>query len=159
MEEFIPRIDSVTRHIQASSERLFAACMDPEQFIKWLPPEGMTGVIEEFHPYEGGTFRIRLTYTTTDAHFGKSGENTDISTGRFIEIVPPERFVQAVVFESDDPQYAGEMKQTWTFESQGKGTLVTVRSENVPAGIRQQDHLIGMNSTLDNLEKYLENKD
>ncbi|PJK16019.1 ATPase [Chryseomicrobium excrementi] len=159
MEEFIPRIDKAARHIQASPERLFGACMDPEQFIKWLPPEGMTGVIEEFHPHEGGTFRIRLTYTVTDADYGKSGEHTDISTGRFIEIVPPERFVQTVVFQSDDPQYAGEMRQTWTFESQGDGTLVSVRSEHVPPGIRQEDHLIGMNSTLENLEKYVENKD
>lgn len=159
MEKSSPRIDKAARHIQASPERLFAACLDPEQFIKWLPPEGMTGEIEEFHPYEGGTFRIRLTYTANEVDYGKSGEHTDISTGRFIEIVPNKRFVQAVVFQSSDPQYAGEMKQTWTFESQGKRTLVSVRAENVPPGIQQEDHLVGMNSTLENLEKYLENKD
>jgi hypothetical protein len=43
----------------------------------------------------------------------------------------------------------------WTFENEGRETLVTVRAENVPEGIRPEDHEVGMNSTLVKLDAFL----
>jgi len=35
------------------------------------------------------------------------------------------------------------------------GTRVTVRAENVPAGIRKQDHDAGLRSSLENLARHV----
>ncbi|MGH3446324.1 MAG: hypothetical protein ACRDQA_31240 [Nocardioidaceae bacterium] len=42
------RTDSAARVIEADVERTFAALIDPEALVAWLPPTGMTGRFEEF---------------------------------------------------------------------------------------------------------------
>jgi len=44
-----------------------------------------------------------------------------------------------------------QFRQALVPESAQNGTLVTVRCENVPAGIRREDHQAGLSSTLNNL--------
>ncbi len=61
-------------------------------------------------------------------------------------------------FESDDPAFAGVMRMVWKFQSRDGGTIVTVRAENVPHGIRSEDHEAGMNSSLSNLAAFVEGK-
>jgi hypothetical protein len=46
------------------------------------------------------------------------------------------------------------MQMTWTLDPAKNGTLVTIRAEDVPRGIRPEDHEAGMNSTLDNLASF-----
>jgi uncharacterized protein YndB with AHSA1/START domain len=75
---------------------------------------------------------------------------------KLVGIREGERIEQEVVFESDDPSFAGVMRIVWTFEPDGGGTRVTVRAENVPEGIRQEDHHAGMKSTLENLNALLQ---
>jgi hypothetical protein len=65
------------------------------------------------------------------------------------------RIEQAVVFDSEDPAFAGTMI-TWTFKAIPEGTEVTVRCENVPEGIRPEDHAKGLGSTLENLAAFAE---
>ena len=48
------------------------------------------------------------------------------------------------------------MRIVWAFEPDEGGTRVTVRCEDVPVGIRPEDHQAGLNSTLDNLAAYVE---
>ena len=38
------------------------------------------------------------------------------------------------------PLFAGVMRMTWSFEAKGFGTLVSVRAQNVPEGIRAEYH-------------------
>jgi hypothetical protein len=45
---------------------------------------------------------------------------------------------------------------TWAFESGQDGTLVTVRCEEVPVGIKAEDHQAGLQSTLSNLAAFTE---
>jgi len=87
---------------------------------------------------------------------GKSSEHTDIVRGRFIELVPNERIVQVTEFESENPAFAGTMILTWSLAALAGGTRVTILCENVPEGIRQQDHDAGLRSTLENLAEYIE---
>lgn len=96
---------------------------------------------------------MRLTYR--DAGYGKTSDNADEVEVRFIKLSEPERIEQAVTFESDDPAFAGVMRMIWTFDAAPNGTLVTIRAEDVPPGIRPEDHEVGMNSTLDNLASFL----
>lgn len=75
-----------------------------------------------------------------------------------MELIPNQRMVQTVVFESDDPAFAGEMRMTWTLAPVPGGTNVTVRCENVPAGIGHEDHQAGLRSTLENLAAFTEGR-
>jgi hypothetical protein len=61
-----------------------------------------------------------------------------------------------VEFESDDPAFAGTMKMTWSLAPVAEGTEVTVVCENVPNGIRKEDHDTGLRSTLENLASFTE---
>jgi uncharacterized protein YndB with AHSA1/START domain len=153
------RIDSASRFIKASPRRIYEAHISPEALVSWLPPKGMKARLDFYAPREGGTYRMTLTYDQRDhATSGKTSEHADVVRGRFLELVPHERIVQLVEFESDDPVFAGEMKLTWTFTAVPGGTHVAIRGENVPAGIRPEDHEAGFRSTLENLAAFVEGR-
>lgn len=100
---------------------------------------------------------MALVYEEADsAAPGKSSKNTDVIRGTFLRLVPDERIVQLVEFESEDPAFAGTMTMTWTFRGVSEGTEVTIRCENVPAGIRQEDHELGLRASLENLAAFTE---
>lgn len=151
------RIDSAARVVAASPQTIYRAFLDPEAWVKWLPPEGMTGRAHAFEPRPGGAYRMALTYGTPDhATHGKTSDDTDIVEGRFLELVPGERVVHRVVFVSDDPAFAGEMTMTWSLSPVPGGTEVTITCDNVPEGIREEDHAAGLQSTLRNLAAFVE---
>ncbi|GAB6928089.1 SRPBCC family protein [Paenibacillus sp. JCM 10914] len=151
------RIDSASRVIMATPRTIYQAFINSEALASWLPPEGMSGQIDTFDAREGGNYRMTLTYIGADQiSAGKSSENTDVVQGKFLTLVPDERVVQLIEFESEDPAYAGLMTMTWTLTSLPEGTDVTVVCENVPEGIRQEDHEEGLNSTLENLASFKE---
>jgi uncharacterized protein YndB with AHSA1/START domain len=122
---------------------------------RWLPPKNMTGTMLHFDFREGGSYRMRLTYKNSQDGRGKTSDNADEVEVRLIKLWGARRIEQAVTFESDDPEFSGVMRITWTFEPAKNGTLVTIRAEEVPRGIRPEDHEAGMNSTLDNLASFL----
>lgn len=156
------RTDSATRVVAASPHAIYQAFLDPEAWVKWLPPEGMTGYIYEFEPRPGGAYRMALTYSKRDQSTrgktsrGKTSKDTDVVEGRFLELVPDEQVVHLVKFESDDPVFAGEMKMRWSLSPVPGGTKVTITCEDVPEGIRQEDHDAGLQSTLKNLAIFVE---
>jgi uncharacterized protein YndB with AHSA1/START domain len=151
------RVDTASRIIAASPAAIYRAHMDPQALISWLPPEGMTGRIDWFEPRVGGRYRMVLTYEQpSQAAQGKTTDDEDAVEGRFVEIVQDQLIAQVVKFESDDPAFAGDMKITWTFAAVPAGTEVTVRCENVPTGIRPEDHAAGLASSLENLAAYCE---
>lgn len=149
------RIDTVSKIIEASPQTLYQAFMDKSSLVKWLPPEGMTGEISLFEPVVGGKFQITLTYEDENASQGKTTENTDTVEGNFIELVPNKKIVEAGVFDSDDPTFAENMVMTWYFEEVVQGTKVIIVAENVPEDINKEDHLDGLNSTLENLGRFV----
>lgn len=87
---------------------------------------------------------------------GKSTANSDIVRVRFAELIPDDRIVEEAAFESEDPANAGTMTLTTTLAPVTGGTKVTVTAENVPAGISEEDHRKGMESSLRNLALLLE---
>jgi uncharacterized protein YndB with AHSA1/START domain len=110
----------------------------------------------EFAFREGGGYRLRLTYKEPQGMPGKTSADTDEVEVRFTKLVPNMRIEQAVTFESDDPAFSGEMQIAWILEPDQRGTLVTVRCENVPLGIGADDHQAGLGSTLANLAAFVE---
>ncbi|MEY9200891.1 SRPBCC domain-containing protein, partial [Bradyrhizobium elkanii] len=122
----------------------------------WLPPAGMTGRIDHFDARPGGNYRMTLTYAGDHANAGKASADTDIVEGRFAELVENKRVAQIVSLESDDPSYVGNMWMIWKLTPVPAGTEVSIIAENVPPGISEEDHKIGMRSTLENLARFVE---
>ena len=151
------RTDVASRAIAAPPERLYRAFVDPTALAAWLPPAGMRGRIERFDPRPGGGYRMTLTYVDPEhSTAGKTAEHEDVVEARFAELVPDERIVQLVEFESDDPAFAGVMRMTWSLSPVPGGTEVTFLCEDVPPGISAEDHAEGLNASLENLAEFIE---
>jgi len=136
--------------------RVWAALVDPEALLVWLPPAGMTGRFERFDARPGGSYRMVLTYADASGARGKATADSDVVEARFVDIVPGERVVQAVDFVSDDPAYAGTMTMTWEIAAVEAGTRVDITAEDVPDGVSAEDHAAGLSSSLANLADYVE---
>jgi uncharacterized protein YndB with AHSA1/START domain len=148
------RTDEASLLIHAPAARVWAAFADPQAWQTWLPPTGMTGRVEHFDLRTGGTYRIVLTYRDSGA--GKSTADSDVVQGRFVEVGDGDRIVQAVDFDSDDPDFAGTMTMTWSLTARGPSTLVTFRADDVPPGIGAIDHARGLTDSLVGLARYVE---
>ena len=152
----MPRTDSASRVVAAPPDRVFAALVDRDALRQWLPPEGMRATFEHFDARPGGSYRLVLTYLDhTQAH-GKATTDSDVVEARFVDIVPDDRVVQAVDFESDDPAFAGTMTMTWAVAAVDGGTRVDITAADVPEGISAEDHATGLNSSLGQLAAYVE---
>lgn len=150
------RTDEASRTIYASPAALYRAFEDPKAMESWLPPAGMSGEMQAFDFRDGGAYRMRLTYNDEIGGSGKTSPNADEVEVRFLRLVPGRRIEQAVTFDSEDPRFSGVMRMTWCFIPAASGTEVSVRCENVPAGISAEDHAAGLASTLENLAKFVE---
>lgn len=147
------RADTASRIIDASPEAIYAAIVDREALLAWLPPDGMSGEILEFDPRPGGPFRMALRYN--EGGGGKTTDNADVVDSEFAELVPGQRVVWLVRFKSDDPAFRGTMRMVWDLEPAEGGTRVIILAEDVPEGIKKEDHDAGLRSSLENLARYL----
>ncbi len=151
------RTDSATRLVRASPEAVYRAFVDPSALMAWLPPEGMSGRALLLEPWPGGRYRIELRLEGGGHEVGgKTTERTDVTSGRFLEVVPGRRIVQSVEFESADPAFAGTMEMVWELDPAAAATTVTVIARNVPSGISARDHAAGLASSLENLARFVE---
>jgi uncharacterized protein YndB with AHSA1/START domain len=147
----------VSRKIKAPRPDVYRAFLDPAAVAAWLPPESMTGRVLAFEPHDGGRFSMSLTYQdAVDSPGGKTTDDTDTFRGRFAELVPDEKVVWVVEFESKNPDFAGEMRVAWSLVDDTSGTEVTVLCENIPPGIRLEDNELGSRASLENLARLLE---
>lgn len=146
----------VTKIIRAPRAAVFAAFLDADALAAWLPPAGMTGQVHRFEPRTGGRIHMSLPYPDPKASSGKSTADTDTFRGRFTELVPNERIVWIVEFESADPAFAGEMSMITTFADVSGGTEIAITCENIPTGIAPEDNAMGCRSSLQNLATLLE---
>ncbi|MCM3781581.1 SRPBCC family protein [Neobacillus mesonae] len=156
MNDSFHRKDTASRVIFASPEAIYGAFLDPQALVRWLPPEGMIGHIDEFNAHVGGIIRMTLTYVDSKPSTGKTSEDTDVFQGIFLELVQFKRIVLKIEFESEDPSYTGAMIMTWNLEPAPKGINVTIVCENVPEGIDQHEHEEGLKSTLAGLAALIE---
>ena len=75
---------------------------------------------------------------------------------RRVAVEPGERIVEEVDFPSGDPAFAGTMTMTWTFTEGDGGTYLVVEASGVPSGIDPGDHVVGLESSLSNLARFVE---
>ena len=147
----------ISRLIQAPRARIYRAFLDPQAVAAWMAPDSMRLHIHSFDPREGGQFRISLTYPNPeDSGRGKTSGDTDTYHGRFAELVPNEKIVEVIEFETHDPGFASAMTMTVTLADAAGGTEVTLRYDNVPSAIRPEDNEAGTRSSLQKLSTLVE---
>jgi uncharacterized protein YndB with AHSA1/START domain len=152
-----PRSTQVSRIIKAPRQAVYQACLDPDAVARWRVPDNMVGHMHVFEAREGGTVRMSLTYRDPgQSPGGKTSEDTDTFQGRFVELVTCEKIVEAIVFESSDPAFAGEMKLTTRLADADAGTEITILCENIPPGIRLEDNETGSRQSLQKLAALVE---
>ena len=99
---------------------------------------------------------MQLAYDGSVRHRGKTSDDSDVVEVRLTKLEEGRLIEQEVAFESEDPAFAGLMRMVWTFQPEGRDTLVTVRAGNVPEGILPADHETGLTASLDNLARFVE---
>lgn len=144
----------VRRHIEAPRSHVYAALLDPRAVARWKVPSGMTGLVHAFDAREGGAFRISLTYDEPTAS-GKTTAHTDTYHGRFVVLVPDERVVEVVEFETEEPALQGEMKITTTLTDAAGGTDLLAVHESLPPGLSPAANEEGWRLALDKLAALL----
>lgn len=147
----MPRLDRALADLAATPDEVYAAFVDPEALGSWLPPDGMRAELSEARLEEGGGFTMTLHYAEAPAGGGKTTSDTDVTHVVIDELVPGERVVWGVEFDSDDPDNAGRMTMTWTFAPHEGGTRVAVDATDVPPGIDADAHQQGLEASLAHL--------
>jgi uncharacterized protein YndB with AHSA1/START domain len=145
----------LTQFIRAPRQAVYAALIDGGAVGHWMTPDDMTSHVHTFDGREGGAFRISLTYHAPDA-VGKTTAHTDTYSGRFISLVPNERVVETMVFETEDPAMRGEMTVTLTLADVAGGTELCATHADVPPGITPADNELGWRLSLAKLARLLE---
>ena len=141
--------------LPAPRAAVYAALLDPAAIPAWRVPPGMTCRVHAFEPRAGGVFRVSLTYDAPTGT-GKTSAHTDTYHGRFVTLVPDERVVQAIEFETADPALQGEMTVTITLADADGGTDVHAVHDHLPPGLSPADNETGWRMSLDNLAALVE---
>jgi uncharacterized protein YndB with AHSA1/START domain len=155
VEDHAVHATRLTRHVNAPRATVWRALLDARAVATWMVPTGMTSRIHEFDAREGGAFRISLTYDAPTGT-GKTTAQTDTFHGRFVELVPEERVVEVVEFETADPALQGEMTITYTLAGSAGGTTIVALHEGLPPGLSAADNEVGWRSSLDKLAALVE---
>lgn len=146
----------LSRHIHAPRSRVYRALIDAEAVATWMVPDDMTSHVHEFEPREGGRFRISLTYDAP-TNTGKTSAQTDTYHGYFASLVPNERVVEVMEFETDDPAMQGEMRVTFMLrDAADGGTDLLAMHRDLPPGLAPEDNALGWRMSLDKLAELLE---
>jgi uncharacterized protein YndB with AHSA1/START domain len=143
--------------VNAPRARVYRAFVDANAIARWMVPTGMTSQVHAFEGREGGTFRISLTYDAPTG-VGKTTAHTDTFHGRFVKLVPNERVVEVVEFETADPALRGEMTITITLADADGGTEVHALHDGLPPGLSTADNEVGWQSSLAKLAALVEGR-
>ncbi len=145
-----------SKFIKAPQQTIYRAFTDPAALAVWLAPGDMTGVVHSFDYRVGGGYHMSLYYPSTEPVQGKTSEREDRYTARFIELSPPEKIVVAIIFDTIDPAFSGEMTMEVMLEPEADGTNVSIVFKNIPAGVRPEDNELGTQSSLEKLARFVE---
>jgi len=136
------------RVLRATPDRVYRAFIDPGALVKWLPPHGFTGKVQQMDARVGGSFKMSFTnFTSGKSHsFG----------GRYLDLVPGERIRHVDTF--DDPGLPGEMMNTITLKKVSCGTEVDIVQEGIPAMIPVEHCYLGWQESLTLLAQLVESE-
>ncbi|MEA2740361.1 MAG: hypothetical protein QOH05_3668 [Acetobacteraceae bacterium] len=140
----------ITRTFDAPRELAWQAMTDPRHVVRWWGPDGFTTTIEEMEVRPGGAWKYVM--------HGPDG--TDYGNhSLFKEVVYPERIVYAHGGSRPGGPEASFVG-TWTFETVGEQTRVTIHmlfptADVRDAVVREYSAIEGGRQTLERLVKHL----
>ena len=145
----------ISRRVNAPRAAVYRALLDARAVATWMVPTGMTSHVHAFDAREGGSFRVSLTYDAPTGT-GKTTAQTDTYHGRFVTLVPNERVVEVVEFETADPALRGEMVIAIALVDTDGGTDVVAVHDGLPRGLSTADNEAGWRSSLAKLAALVE---
>jgi len=134
------------RVLRSKAERVYRAFLDADAMVKWLPPHGFTGNVQQMDARVGGSYKMSFTnFSTRSSHsFG----------GRFLELVPNQRIRHTDTF--DDPNLPGQMVTTIEIREVSVGVELSVTQEGIPAMIPPEACYLGWQESLTLLAQLVE---
>jgi uncharacterized protein YndB with AHSA1/START domain len=144
-------------HMRVTPSAVYRALVDAAAIANWRVPAGMRSEVHTFEAREGGSFRVSLTYDSPTGA-GKSEAHTDTYHGHFVTLVPNERVVEVLEFETDDPDLRGEMTMTTTLTEVNGGTDVVIVHEGIPDRVPAADNEAGTRMALEKLAALVEGR-
>jgi uncharacterized protein YndB with AHSA1/START domain len=141
----------IEREFDAPRELVFRAFTDPELYVQWLGPRGLTMTLDRFEPRDGGSWR----YIHKDA----SG-NEYAFHGINHEVLQPERIIGTFEFEGL-PEKGHVVLETARFEALPNNRTKLV-SQSVFQSVADRDGMLqsgmegGVNDSYDRLDELLE---
>ena len=120
----------VTREFDARRELVFKAHTDPNLFVQWLGPRGLTTTLEGFEPTSGGSWRF-VQKDTDGNEYGFHGV--------FHEVLP-ERIIQTFEFEGL-PDGGHVVLEALTFEELPNGRT-RLTSQSVYRSVADRDGMV-----------------
>jgi len=131
--------------LRASRERVFAACVEPEQLAEWWGPAGFTASSVDLDVRNGGRYRITMQ--------PPDGESFRLS-GKYSEVDPPRRLVYTFEWEEPDPDDQ-ETVVKLCFLDDHEGTKLVLDQGPFATDARYALHEAGWTETLERLVQFL----
>lgn len=142
--------------IHATAKKIYEALTSAHALETWQAPHKMTGKVHHFDLREGGGYSMSLYYPDDEPRFvGKTAANEDRFTVRFVKLLPNEKIIQTVKFDTTDPDFMGEMTMEIVLREKDDGTAVTFTYTGLPIGIAPEDNEAGTASSLKKLADYV----
>jgi len=141
--------------IQATREKVYNAFTDKNALEYWLAPNNMTGKIHNFDLKVGSGYSMSLFYHDSET-VGKTSDNEDRFSAKFVELKPYEKIVQSINFQSAKNEFTNGMTmEVFLEEIENNSTKVTIVFKNIPTGIDHKDNETGTEQSLEKLARYL----
>ena len=131
--------------VDAPRERVFAACVEPEQLAVWWGPADFTAPSVDLDVRLGGLYRIRMQ--------PPHGETFDLR-GEYSEVDPPRRLAYTFLYDDPDPDDQ-ETVVTLSFLEHPEGTELVLDQRPFATQARLALHETGWTETLDRLVLFL----
>ena len=135
----------VERSLTAPPDRVFSACVEPEQLSRWWGPAGFSVPEAELDVRQGGRYRIEM--------LPPEGEPFYLQ-GEYREVDPPGRLVYTFEWDPATPD-DHETLVVLTFEPNDAGTRLLLHHGPFATDERYALHAAGWSDTLDRLEDWL----
>ena len=133
---------TITRLVQATPDRVFAAWTTPQLMKQWNAPGDRTNPVVEVDLRIGGRYRI---------HMAAPDGKTSKVTGVYREIDPPRRLVYTWFWETNPD--LGEMVVTVEFHPRGEATEIVLVHAGCVSEEAANNHRNGWLGALPKLEK------
>ena len=138
----------LVRIFDAPRERVFDAWADETQFIQWMCPPGVMLEEARLDVRRGGAWHVR----------GHHADRTFATSGRYLEVKPPERLVFTWAHHAGGDLEAPRGHETTVhleFRSIGKKTELTLIHGSFADAPSRQGHNDGWSGSFDKLETFL----